>query len=40
VLPPAAAVDLINRMQQIGVALTQAGAVRAAARPEAASPAG
>ena len=25
VLPPAAAVDLINRMQQIGEALTQAG---------------
>lgn len=25
VLPPAAAVDLINRMQQIGQALTQAG---------------
>jgi hypothetical protein len=40
VLPPAAAVDLINRMQQIGVALTQAGAVRAAARPGEASPAG
>jgi len=29
VLPPAAAVDLINRMQQIGAALTQAGVVRA-----------
>ena len=40
VLPPAAAVDLINRMQQIGVALTQAGAVRAAARPGEAPPAG
>ncbi len=40
VLPPAAAVDLINRMQQIGAALTQAGAVRAAARPDAAAPAG
>jgi hypothetical protein len=39
VLPPAAAVDLINRMQQIGVALTQAGAVRTAARPGEASPA-
>jgi len=37
VLPPAAAVDLINRMQQIGAALTQAGVVRArgAAAPEA-----
>jgi hypothetical protein len=33
VLPPAAAVDLINRMQQIGTALTQAGVTRAAARP-------
>jgi len=34
VLPPAAAVDLINRMQQIAAALTQAGVVRQAARPE------
>ena len=33
VLPPAAAVDLINRMQQIAAALTQAGVVRAAPRP-------
>jgi len=32
VLPPAAAVDLINRMQQIAAALTQAGVVKAAAR--------
>jgi hypothetical protein len=33
VLPPAAAADLINRMQQIGAALTQAGvATRAAPR--------
>jgi hypothetical protein len=32
VLPPAAAADLINRMQQIGAALTQAGAARTAAR--------
>jgi hypothetical protein len=31
VLPPAAAVDLINRMQQIAAALTQAGVVKAAA---------
>ena len=30
VLPPAAAVDLINRMQQIAAALTQAGVMRAA----------
>jgi hypothetical protein len=29
VLPPAAAVELINRMQQIAAALTQAGVVRA-----------
>jgi hypothetical protein len=29
VLPPAAAVDLINRMQQIANALTQAGVVKA-----------
>jgi hypothetical protein len=28
VLPPAAAVELINRMQQIGAALTQAGVVK------------
>jgi hypothetical protein len=34
VLPPAAAVDLINRMQQIGTALTQAGVARAAPRSE------
>jgi hypothetical protein len=33
VLPPAAAVDLINRMQQVANALTQAGVVKAAARP-------
>jgi hypothetical protein len=32
VLPPAAAVDLINRMQQIGAALTQAGVARPAPR--------
>ena len=32
VLPPAAAVDLINRMQQIAAALTQAGVVKAAPR--------
>src|SRR5271170_6624103 len=31
VLPPAAAADLINRMQQIAAALTQAGVVKAAA---------
>ena len=31
VLPPAAAVDLINRMQQIAAALTQAGVVKRAA---------
>jgi len=36
VLPPAAAVDLINRMQQIGAALTQAGVVKA--NPAAAPP--
>jgi hypothetical protein len=28
VLPPAAAVDLINRMQQVAAALTQAGVLR------------
>ncbi len=33
VLPPAAAVDLINRMQQIGAALTQAGVVKQTPRP-------
>jgi hypothetical protein len=31
VLPPAAAVDLINRMQQVASALTQAGVVKPAA---------
>ena len=36
VLPPAAAVDLINRMQQIAAALTQAGVVKAAPRTGAA----
>ena len=33
VLPPAAAVDLINRMQQIANALTQAGVVKPTPRP-------
>jgi hypothetical protein len=33
VLPPSAAVDLINRMQQVGAALTQAGVVKANPRP-------
>jgi hypothetical protein len=32
VLPPAAAIDLINRMQQIAAALTQAGLVKPATR--------
>lgn len=36
VLPPAAAVDLINRMQQITTALTQAGVVKQTQRPVAA----
>src|SRR5580704_11885496 len=35
---PAAAVDLINRMQQIAHALTQAGVVKAAPRVEASKP--
>ena len=38
VLPPAAAVDLINRMQQIATALTQAGVVKAASRAAAEAP--
>jgi hypothetical protein len=39
VLPPAAAVDLINRMQQIAHALTQAGVVKATPpRPEGSKP--
>jgi hypothetical protein len=38
VLPPVAAVDLINRMQQIAAALTQAGVVKAAQRPAAPPP--
>jgi hypothetical protein len=33
VLPPAAAVDLINRIQQIATAMTQAGVVKTAPRP-------
>ncbi len=33
VLPPTAAVDLINRMQQIAAALRQAGVVKAAQLP-------
>jgi hypothetical protein len=33
VLPPPAAVDLINRMQQIAAALAQAGIVKAASQP-------
>jgi hypothetical protein len=32
VLPPAAAVDLINRMQQIGAAMTQSGITRTTPR--------
>jgi hypothetical protein len=36
VMPPAAAVDLINRMQQIANALTQAGVVKTTPRPVAA----
>lgn len=35
VLPPAAAVDLINRMQQTANALTQAGLVKPMQRPAA-----
>jgi hypothetical protein len=35
VLPPAAAVDLINRIQQIAAALTQAGVMKAAPPPSA-----
>ncbi len=35
VLPPAAAIDLINRMQQTGAALTQAGIVKPMQRPAA-----
>jgi len=38
VLSPIAAVDLINRMQQIAAALTQAGVVRAAERPAGETP--
>jgi hypothetical protein len=38
VLPPVAAVDLINRMQQIAAALTQAGVVKAAQRPATLAP--
>jgi hypothetical protein len=38
VLPPAAAVDLINRMQQIATALTQAGVMKTAPRAGAPEP--
>jgi len=34
VLPPVAAVDLINRMQQVAPALTQAGVVKAVSGPQ------
>jgi hypothetical protein len=34
VLPPAAAIDLINRMRRITAALTQAGVVRETPRPD------
>jgi hypothetical protein len=37
VLTPAAAVELINRMQQVGVALTQAGVLKPANPPAAAA---
>jgi hypothetical protein len=40
VLPPAAAVDLINRMQQIANALTQAGVVKTTPRPGGDAPKG
>jgi hypothetical protein len=33
VLTPSAAVELINRMQQVGAALTQAGVVKATPKP-------
>ena len=40
VLSPAAAMDLVNRVQQIAAATTQAGVMKAAPRPgpEAATP--
>jgi hypothetical protein len=38
VLPPLAAVDLINRMQQIAAALAQAGVMKPAQRPAAPPP--
>jgi hypothetical protein len=33
VLPPGAAIDLINKMQQVAAALTQAGVVKPATKP-------
>jgi hypothetical protein len=36
-LSPAAAIDLINRMQQVATALTQTGAAKPASRPGGAS---
>lgn len=38
VLTPGAAVDLINRMQQVGMALTQAGVAKAAPKPTTEAP--
>ena len=34
-LPPAAAIDLINKMQQTAAALAQAGLVKQTSKPEA-----
>jgi len=38
VLTPGAAVELINRMQQVGAALTQAGVLKATPKPAAGAP--
>jgi hypothetical protein len=38
VLTPAAAIELINRIQQVGAALTQAGVLKATPRPAAEAP--
>jgi hypothetical protein len=38
VLTPMAAVELINRMQQVGLALTQAGVLKATPRPDGETP--
>jgi hypothetical protein len=39
VLTPGAALELINRMQQVGAAMTQAGVLKVTPKPNAEAPA-